>query len=315
MLLTPPSAHQRVVQQNALQKRAESAERREHALAVQLAQEQARALECRRQQLHVAQREREAYLAQARVFFDMTSTGQVQNNNDKPSSVLGRCAVPVGRPSSMRRPPSKSCASSRSAPGKQLLQDKLLASKPQSGWSEVSTAAPSTVGEEDSTDMLPAEPDIASKLSASLRAWLSQPEIESGRRTESKILEDMESSNSLQQLEVALASEINDRDPLDETLSSSEDDGAQELRMPSAARLRRDEVHACPAPFSVKSKAPAQASAPEAAAPTRPGSSVLSGRSASELCAHWSLSRCAGKGGADCADRHAHAHAFRCFVK
>ena len=85
----------------------------------------------------------------------------------------------------------------------------------------------------------PAEADIGSRLSASLRAWLNRADDDAYKETRwavgSKIPEEMECSNSLQQLEVALAGEIRageERDPLDETLSSSEDD-VPEPRVPS----------------------------------------------------------------------------------
>ena len=238
-MLTPPSVHRSVVAQNASERRAVAAERREQALAAQLVQERARALECRRQQLQLAQRERETYLEQVRAFFDMASA--VQGVHDKPVSL---CHPSVG-PGWHRA--GKSCSSNERRPASVDRAAVTAVSKSQPGWSEVSTAAPSTVGEEDQVDLCttPAEAEIGSRLSASLRAWLNRADDEADKEShlavDSKIPEEMESSNSLQQLEVALAGEIRageERDPLDETLSSSEDDVAESRVLSSEMRNR-----------------------------------------------------------------------------
>ena len=258
MLLTPPSAHQRVVQQNASEKRAAAAERREHVLAAQLAQERVRARECRRQQLQLAQQERESYLAQARAFFDMAPLDQVFNKQDKPERVVHCCVVPVPRPTYDRQAAGSS-SSWQSSHSKRPISAKVSGSRPQPGWSEVSTAAPSTVGEEDPVEscMTPVERDIGSKLSASLRAWLNR--AEDGRSCEEhlsapdkKIPEEMESSNSLQQLETALAGEIKagevGRDPLDETLSSSDEEAPPSQGESELCRAEAPSSSSKPAP-------------------------------------------------------------------
>ena len=246
MLLTPPSAHHSVVAQNASEKRAVAAERREQALAAKLVQERALAVECKRQQLQLAQRERETYLAQVRAFFDMASADRAPDTQDTQDKLRGmhRCSTPSSCPT-VHRAQAKISSSLEKRP---ILVDRV--SKSQPGWSEVSTAAPSTVGEEDPVDacMTPAESDIGVKLSASLRAWLDRSEDEPYKEAcvvaRSKIPEEMESSSSLQQLELALAGEIkaekvDEKDPLDETLSSSEDDEAAQTPAPAQAHVSK----------------------------------------------------------------------------
>ncbi|CAE7364829.1 rab-6.2 [Symbiodinium sp. CCMP2592] len=280
-MLTPPSVHRSVVAQNASERRAVAAERREQALAAQLVQERARALECRRQQLQLAQRERETYLEQVRAFFDMASA--VQGVHDKPVSL---CHPSVG-PGLHRA--GKSCSSNERRPASVDKAAVTAVSKSQPGWSEVSTAAPSTVGEEDQVDLCttPAEAEIGSRLSASLRAWLNRADDEADKEShlavDSKIPEEMESSNSLQQLEVALAGEIRaaeERDPLDETLSSSEDD-VPESRMPSSEM--RNRALPCSKFDSATKPAHAQASANECDS-SRPRCAVPTGQCAVAVC-------------------------------
>eukprot|EP00439_Symbiodinium_sp_Y106_P048423 s1385_g6.t1 len=280
-MLTPPSVHRSVVAQNASERRAVAAERREQALAAQLVQERARALECRRQQLQLAQRERETYLEQVRAFFDMASA--VQGVHDKPVSL---CHPSVG-PGWHRA--GKSCSSNERRPASVDRAAVTAVSKSQPGWSEVSTAAPSTVGEEDQVDLCttPAEAEIGSRLSASLRAWLNRADDEADKEShlavDSKIPEEMESSNSLQQLEVALAGEIRageERDPLDETLSSSEDDVAESRVLSSEMRNR---PLPCSKSDSAAKPAHAQAGTNECDS-SRPRCAVPTGQCAVAVC-------------------------------
>eukprot|EP00931_Biecheleriopsis_adriatica_P104044 TRINITY_DN78797_c0_g1_i1.p1 TRINITY_DN78797_c0_g1~~TRINITY_DN78797_c0_g1_i1.p1 ORF type:complete len:633 (-),score=127.61 TRINITY_DN78797_c0_g1_i1:46-1944(-) len=164
-LLTPPSAHREVVQCQASERRALAAERRESALAAQLAQERARAVECKREQLLLAQREREAYLANVRSLFQMDSSepGSLQQCTSgnaggglRTGALQRRVPPPLPRaPSAAANERGSSSSSSsqgaRPAPVQKSHAVKSPGKIGQPAWSEVSTAAPSMAdgGEDD----------------------------------------------------------------------------------------------------------------------------------------------------------------------
>eukprot|EP00930_Biecheleria_cincta_P068824 TRINITY_DN56650_c0_g1_i1.p1 TRINITY_DN56650_c0_g1~~TRINITY_DN56650_c0_g1_i1.p1 ORF type:complete len:711 (-),score=125.95 TRINITY_DN56650_c0_g1_i1:238-2370(-) len=188
-LLTPPSSHREVVQTQAREQRAIAAERRADALTAQLEQERLKSAESKRQELKLAQRERDAYLANVRSLFQMSpeqpSRGEESGSSEAASgsSAARIKGGPPGRAALQHRVPppvsvsagsggcqgggssssssSSTCGSARTNSGQKihLPVTRKLPSSSKSGqptWSEISTAAPSTAGgcEDDFEDLV-----------------------------------------------------------------------------------------------------------------------------------------------------------------
>mmetsp|Transcript_70950 Transcript_70950/g.125439 ORF Transcript_70950/g.125439 Transcript_70950/m.125439 type:complete len:601 (+) Transcript_70950:44-1846(+) len=153
-LLTPPSAHREVMQQQASEHRGVAEKRRDDAFSMKVAQERVRAAETKREQIILAQRERDAYLANVRSLFqiDAESVGQDEGSSsgNRKSSAVHRRALPLARPPLLRGDggSSSSCCTSARA-NTPASARKALAKPGQPAWSEVSTAAPSTAGGDD----------------------------------------------------------------------------------------------------------------------------------------------------------------------
>lgn len=188
-LLTPPSAHREVVQTQVREQRAIAAERRADALTAQLEQEKLKSAESKREELKLAQRERDAYLANVRSLFHMSPEQPYRREKSGCSEAAGGgnvTSIKGGPPSrgvlQHRVPPpvpvsagsggcqgggssssssSSNCGSARTNSGQKMhapITRKLPASAKfgQPTWSEISTAAPSTAGgcEDDFEDLL-----------------------------------------------------------------------------------------------------------------------------------------------------------------
>lgn len=187
-LLTPPSAHREVVQTQAREQRVIAAERRGDVLTAQLEQERLKSAESKREELKIAQRERDAYLANVRSLFQMSPEQPYRSEESSCSEAAGGGVTSIkgGPPSRAvlqhRVPPpvpasagsggcqgggsssstsSSNYGSARTNSGQKIhvpVTRKLPASVKigQPTWSEISTAAPSTAGgcEDDFEDLL-----------------------------------------------------------------------------------------------------------------------------------------------------------------
>lgn len=145
-MLTPPSAHRQAVLRHAAERDKEKAlasERREERLAEKLEQERGKVLAAKREQIRLAKLERESYLASVRSLFNMSpqKAAKPQGPSHPPPLPLG----PAARPQRPCAPLSLAPTSSRSEQCSAPPSSK--SARPT--WSEVSTAAPSSVGYDD----------------------------------------------------------------------------------------------------------------------------------------------------------------------
>jgi len=162
-MLTPPSAHREVLLRQAPERERErirALERREEHLACQLKQEKARNLAARREQISLAQRERDAYVANVRALFKMNDAQGQASSRDNSAPSRGT----IGSACRERRPPHP--AAQTTGPSK--------ATRP--AVSEVSTAVPSVAGAEDEDERT--ESPVGEQLRDSLRNWLDADESE-----------------------------------------------------------------------------------------------------------------------------------------
>ncbi|CAJ1337976.1 unnamed protein product [Effrenium voratum] len=203
-MLTPPSRHLKVMQQDSEEKRELAAERRGQAWNEQAAKANA---EGKRQHLSQARKEREAYLAYARRLFHMEAAKASPAKEAKEAKEAPRDSAQVAAKQTEKAKPN----APKPLPGPLQRNPLRKLEKPKlGGWSEVSTAAPSTIGDEkDGLSTARSKHEVGFKLQASLKNWL-----ESDRGDDSA---------GLAELETALAEQVRERDPLDETLSSSDE--------------------------------------------------------------------------------------------
>ena len=199
VMLTPPSRHLKVMQQNVAESKAVAEVRREQEFSEKLVADRVNAVGCRRQQISNAHRERQAFLLRVRALFEMSPPMK---------GCVGNLPGPLQRVPLKSKQTSSfqvhSANSSKSGKGP---------SKVQGLWSEVSTAAPSTVGDE----------EIYSKPMDEISRTPSK-HPKSNRRSQ------FFTDDSLAELEMALT-EVHidgqgtqpERDVLDETLSSSDE--------------------------------------------------------------------------------------------
>lgn len=134
VMLTPPSRHLKVMQQNVAESKAVAEARREQEFSEKLVADRVNAVGCRRQQISNAHRERQAFLLHVRSLFEMSPPMK---------GCVGHLPGPLQRVPLKSKPPSfqvHPANSSKSGKGPE---------KAQGLWSEVSTAAPSTVGADD----------------------------------------------------------------------------------------------------------------------------------------------------------------------
>lgn len=202
VMLTPPSRHLKVMQQNVAESKAVAEVRREQEFSEKLVADRVNAVGCRRQQISNAHRERQAFLLRVRALFEM-------------SPPMKGCVGSL--PGPLQRVPLKS----KQASSFQVMHSANSSksgkgpSKVQGLWSEVSTAAPSTVGDE----------EIYSKPMDEISRTPSKHPKSNRRSQFSDSL-----AESLAELEMALT-EVHidgqgtqpERDVLDETLSSSDE--------------------------------------------------------------------------------------------
>lgn len=145
-MLTPPSAHRQAVLRHAAERDKEKAlasERREERLAEKLEQERGKVLAAKREQIRLAKLERESYLASVRSLFNMSpqKAPKPQGPSHPPPLPLGPAARPQRPCAPLSLAPTSSLSEQCSAP------PSSKSARPT--WSEVSTAAPSSVGYDD----------------------------------------------------------------------------------------------------------------------------------------------------------------------
>lgn len=204
-MLTPPSRHLKVMQQNVAESKAVAEARREQEFSEKLVADRVNAVGCRRQQISNAHRERQAFLLHVRALFEMSPPMK---------GCVGHLPGPLQRVPLKPKPASfqvHSANSSKSGKGPE---------KAQGLWSEVSTAAPSTVGADDEICSKPEMDEISTTPSKHPKSnpWRSE-----------------QKDDSLAELEMALTevhidgqrTQREERDVLD--LSSS-DESVQEVR-------------------------------------------------------------------------------------
>lgn len=207
-MLTPPSRHLKVMQQNVAESKAladalreqNSSERGADRANVQRRKEQM-------ERISKAHRERETFLLHVRALFEMSSP---KMQAPKLPGPLQRVPLKAKTPAQLGQ-----VANGSNAEGKRRTAEKVHAP-----WSEVSTAAPSTVGGDD--DIFKAEDDLAgpSRVKSVKLAFPRPLQCQ---------------NNSLKELEIALTRAqrdvhevcskegLEERDVLDETLSSSDE--------------------------------------------------------------------------------------------
>lgn len=207
-MLTPPSRHLKVMQQNVAESKAladalreqNSSEREADRANVQRRKEQM-------ERISKAHRERETFLLHVRALFEMSSP---KMQAPKLPGPLQRVPLKAKTPAQLGQ-----VANGSNAEGKRRTAEKVHAP-----WSEVSTAAPSTVGGDD--DIFKAEDDLAgpSRVKSVKLAFPRPLQCQ---------------NNSLKELEIALTRAqrdvhevcskegLEERDVLDETLSSSDE--------------------------------------------------------------------------------------------
>eukprot|EP00747_Dinoflagellata_sp_TGD_P121502 gnl/TRDRNA2_/TRDRNA2_173441_c1_seq1.p1 gnl/TRDRNA2_/TRDRNA2_173441_c1~~gnl/TRDRNA2_/TRDRNA2_173441_c1_seq1.p1 ORF type:complete len:650 (+),score=127.35 gnl/TRDRNA2_/TRDRNA2_173441_c1_seq1:59-2008(+) len=158
-MLTPPSAHRQQVLRCASERdreREAASDRRENELRARLAQEKARVVDERRQQISVARRERDSYIANVRSLLNMSpsdsSRGGVVPARSKPAAVSSSSSSAAqSRSQAQCGPIAGSILVSRHTnPAKNSKVG--AAGQKAAVWSEVSTAAPSTAGGDDFDD-------------------------------------------------------------------------------------------------------------------------------------------------------------------
>ena len=199
-MLTPPSRHLRVMQQNVAESKAVAEALREQNFSEKVAADRANVVGQRRQQISKAHREREAFLVHVRGLFEMNS--------------------PVKLPGPLQRVPLKA----KVAPS-QVSHSKAV-EKIHPLWSEVSTAAPSTVGADDEISLKPEDDAVPSQVKQVLsRPWQDEMEKNSLKELElalTKVHRDEHKASSPKCSNKAMAVRV-ERDVLDETLSSSDE--------------------------------------------------------------------------------------------
>lgn len=227
-MLTPPSRHLKVMQQNVAESKALA-----DALREQNSSEREkladRAKQRRREQMErisKAHRERETFLLHVRALFEMSS----------PKMPAPKLPGPLQRVPLKAKTPAQlgQVANSSNPKGKRWTAEKVHAP-----WSEVSTAAPSTVGGDDDISFKAAEDDFAGP--SRVKPALPRPQCG-------------DENNSLKELEIALTRAqrdgpetrskegLEERDVLDETLSSS-DESFLEIQRADPATSSTPKLH------------------------------------------------------------------------
>ena len=201
-MLTPPSRHLKVMQQNVAESKAVAEARREQEFSEKLVADRVNAVGCRRQHISNAHRERQAFLLHVRALFEMSPPMK---------GCVGHLPGPLQRVPLKPKPASFQVHSANSSKS---------GKKVQGLWSEVSTAAPSTVGADDEIYSKPEMDEISTTPSKHPKSnpWRSE-----------------QKDDSLEELEMALTevhidgqrTQREERDVLD--LSSS-DESVQEIR-------------------------------------------------------------------------------------
>lgn len=211
-MLTPPSRHSRVMRQNVADSKAVAEALREQNFNERLAADRANALGNRRQQICAAHRERDAFLVRVRALFEMSS-------RPHPAS------VPAHLPGPLQRVPLKTkapCGPRSNADGKRCgIGEKAQA---VALWSEVSTAAPSTVADDEiSLKRWEEVPDPAPRPGHRARA-ASSAENSSLKELEVALTREVFSTRKLkEQQKCSVEARQEEHDVLDETLSSSDE--------------------------------------------------------------------------------------------
>lgn len=207
-MLTPPSRHLKVMQQNVAESKAladalreqNSSERGADRANVQRRKEQM-------ERISKAHRERETFLLHVRALFEMSS----------PKMPAPKLPGPLQRVPLKAKTPAQlgQVANGSNAEGKRQTAEKVHAP-----WSEVSTAAPSTVGGDDDISFK-AEDDLAGPRVKSVKPALPRP-----LQCENNSLKELEIALTRAQRdvhEVCSKEGLEERDVLDETLSSSDE--------------------------------------------------------------------------------------------
>lgn len=205
-MLTPPSRHLKVMQQNVAESKAladalreqNSSERGADRANVQRRKEQM-------ERISKAHRERETFLLHVRALFEMSS----------PKMQAPKLPGPLQRVPLKAKTPQLGQVANGSAEGKRPT------AKVHAPWSEVSTAAPSTVGGDD--DIFKAEDDLAgpSRVKSVVSPAFPRP-----LQCENNSLKELEIALTRAQRdvhEVCSKEGLEERDVLDETLSSSDE--------------------------------------------------------------------------------------------
>ena len=205
-MLTPPSRHLKVMQQNVAESKALADALREQnssEFGADRANVQKRKEQMER--IRKAHRERETFLLHVRALFEMSS----------PKMPAPKLPGPLQRVPLKAKTPAQplQVANSSHAQGK-----RRTAEKGHAPWSEVSTAAPSTVGCDDDISFK-AEDDLAGP--SRVKPALSRP-----LQCENNSLKELEIALTRAQRdvhEVCSKEGLEERDVLDETLSSSDE--------------------------------------------------------------------------------------------
>lgn len=225
------------MRQNVADSKAVAEALREQNFNERLAADRANALGNRRQQICAAHRERDAFLVRVRALFEMSS-------RPAPASVPAHLPGPLQRVPLTKTP----CGPRSNADGKRCgTGEKAQA---VALWSEVSTAAPSTVADDEiSLKRWEEVPDPAPRPGHRARAASSGPENSSLKELEVALTREVFSTRKLkEQQNCSVEARQEEHDVLDETLSSSDESIfeflAEKPNAPATSSTAKDDGYA-----------------------------------------------------------------------